>query len=293
MRLLGGRARARERAPGHRATASTCASPARSRFAGGVLGVFDCGLDMVDASRLEVVGDAGSLFLADPWHSRAARIEVRRPGGTEVHRACRPPIPYACELEDLAAAVRGERPHPFGRDDAVAQARTIDALYRSARVRRRRGALTLRYRRRARPWTADLRPLGIGEILDAGIKLFTAPLAHARAERRRPDPAGADPLRARHGVGRARAVRLHDERDRRGGGRGGGVPRRPGHRSLLLSLVSVAARHGGLLQGGRRRLPRAPSRTGAARCASPCGGSAGCSAWRSSAAPRRARARSR
>jgi hypothetical protein len=40
--------------------------------------------------------------------------------------------PYACELEDLAAAVRGERPHPFGREDAVGQARTIDALYRSA-----------------------------------------------------------------------------------------------------------------------------------------------------------------
>ena len=69
--------------------------------------------------------------MPDPWHSRAGRIEIVRPGGTEVVTV--PPTdPYACELEDFAAAVRGDRPHPFGRDDAVGQARTIAALYRSA-----------------------------------------------------------------------------------------------------------------------------------------------------------------
>jgi xylose dehydrogenase (NAD/NADP) len=100
-------------------------------FAGGVLGTFDCGFDMVERSELEVVGEHGTLHLSDPWHSRAARIEVRRPGGTEVIDI--PPAnPYACELEDFAAAVRGERPHPFGREDAVGQARAIAALYRSA-----------------------------------------------------------------------------------------------------------------------------------------------------------------
>ena len=100
-------------------------------LAGGVLGSFDCGLDMVARGELEVVGDAGSLFLPDPWHSRAPRIELRRPGGVET---IEPPAvdPYACELEDLAAAVRGERPHPFGRADAVGQARAIAALYRAA-----------------------------------------------------------------------------------------------------------------------------------------------------------------
>ena len=100
-------------------------------FAGGVLGSFDCGLDMVDRSALEVVGDAGSLFLSDPWHSRAPGIELRRPGGTEAVDVAAAD-PYACELEDLAAAVRGERPHPFGRADAVGQARAIAALYRAA-----------------------------------------------------------------------------------------------------------------------------------------------------------------
>ncbi|HKH16671.1 MAG TPA: Gfo/Idh/MocA family oxidoreductase [Solirubrobacteraceae bacterium] len=100
-------------------------------FAGGVLGSFDCGLDMVERSQLEVVGDAGSAFLPDPWHSRAARIELRRRAGTELVDVPAAD-PYACELEDLAAAVRGERAHPFGRADAVGQARAIAALYRAA-----------------------------------------------------------------------------------------------------------------------------------------------------------------
>jgi D-xylose 1-dehydrogenase (NADP+, D-xylono-1,5-lactone-forming) len=100
-------------------------------FPGAVLGSFDCGLDMADRSALEVIGDHGSLFLPDPWHSREPRIEVRRPDGTEVIEIPRKD-PYACELEDFAAAVRRERPHPYGREDAVGQARTIAALYRSA-----------------------------------------------------------------------------------------------------------------------------------------------------------------
>ena len=100
-------------------------------FAGGMLGSFDCGLDMVARSELELVGDSGSLFVSDPWHSRSAGIELRRPGGNEPI-AVPAADPYACELEDFAAAVRGERPHPFGRADAVGQARAIAALYRAA-----------------------------------------------------------------------------------------------------------------------------------------------------------------
>jgi predicted dehydrogenase len=101
-------------------------------FAGGALGVFDCGLDMVAQASLEVVGEAGSLYVADPWHSRAPGIELRRPDGSVERIEIEPVDPYACELEDFAAAVRGERPHPFGREDAVGQARTIAALYRAA-----------------------------------------------------------------------------------------------------------------------------------------------------------------
>jgi predicted dehydrogenase len=100
-------------------------------FAGGVLGSFDCGLDMVARHELEVVGDTGSLSLADPWHGRSPSIELRRPDGSETV-AVASANPYARELEDFAAAVRGEREHPFGRADAVGQAHTIAALYRAA-----------------------------------------------------------------------------------------------------------------------------------------------------------------
>jgi xylose dehydrogenase (NAD/NADP) len=101
------------------------------RFAGDVLGVLDCGIDMVPTAFLEVVGTKGSLFLGDPWHSRSTRIEIRRPGGKEVVEVP-PGDPYAAELTDFAAAVRGEREHPFGRADAVGQARAIAALYDAA-----------------------------------------------------------------------------------------------------------------------------------------------------------------
>jgi D-xylose 1-dehydrogenase (NADP+, D-xylono-1,5-lactone-forming) len=100
-------------------------------FPGGALGSFDCGLDMVARSALEVVGDTGSLLLADPWHGRAAGILLRRPDGDE-NVPVASANPYARELEDFAAAARGERAHPFGRADAVGQARTIAALYRAA-----------------------------------------------------------------------------------------------------------------------------------------------------------------
>jgi len=98
---------------------------------GGVVGSFDCGLDMVARSELELIGDAGSVFLPDPWHSRASRLELRRPDGTQTLEVA-VADPYSCELEDFAAAARGERAHPFGRADAVGQARTIAALYRAA-----------------------------------------------------------------------------------------------------------------------------------------------------------------
>ena len=100
-------------------------------FGGGVLGSFDCGLDMVGRHELEVVGDKASIVLADPWHGRSASIELRRPDGSEMIPVASA-NPYARELEDFAAAARGEREHPFGRTDAVGQARTIAALYRAA-----------------------------------------------------------------------------------------------------------------------------------------------------------------
>ncbi len=59
-------------------------------------------------------------------------IEVRREGGVE-RIEVEPVDSYGLELEDLSRAIRGEGTPLLGRADAVAQARVIDALFRSAR----------------------------------------------------------------------------------------------------------------------------------------------------------------
>ncbi|HEX2103785.1 MAG TPA: Gfo/Idh/MocA family oxidoreductase [Solirubrobacteraceae bacterium] len=102
------------------------------RFAGDVLGTLDCGLSFAAHDELEAIGDGGALFLDDPWHGREAVIEVRRPDGTTERVETGPANSYALELADFEAAVRGQRPPLLGREDAVAQARTIAAIYRSA-----------------------------------------------------------------------------------------------------------------------------------------------------------------
>jgi predicted dehydrogenase len=100
-------------------------------FPGDVLAHFDCGMDLPFRDELEVAGSDGTLFMDDPWHSRGPVIELRSPDGSLEQIEVEPADPYACELEDFAAAAAGERAHPFGREDAVGQARAIQALYES------------------------------------------------------------------------------------------------------------------------------------------------------------------
>jgi D-xylose 1-dehydrogenase (NADP+, D-xylono-1,5-lactone-forming) len=101
------------------------------RFPGDVLAHFDCGLSYAGGDQLEAVGSEGSVFLDDPWHGREAVIELRRDSGIE-RIEVGPANSYALELADFEAAVRGQRPPLLTRADAVAQARTIEALYTSA-----------------------------------------------------------------------------------------------------------------------------------------------------------------
>ena len=101
------------------------------RFDDGVLGVIDCGLDTYSRGELEVVGSEGRLLLADPWHANTPQIVVERGFERELVQTDAADS-YALELEDVAAAIAGERPPLLGRADALGQARTIEALYRSA-----------------------------------------------------------------------------------------------------------------------------------------------------------------
>ena len=100
-------------------------------FPDDVIAQFDCGFTLPMRDELEAVGSEGSIFLDDPWHCRNPVIEVRREGGVELIEL-EPVDSYRLELENLADAIRGDSELLLGRDDAVHQARAIDALYRSA-----------------------------------------------------------------------------------------------------------------------------------------------------------------
>jgi len=104
------------------------------RFAGDVHALFDCGTCLPNRDELEVIGTEGSLFLDDPWHANRPVIELRRDGETEPIEL-EPTDSYRLELENLADAIAGEAPLLLGREDALGQARTIEALFRSAESR--------------------------------------------------------------------------------------------------------------------------------------------------------------
>ena len=82
---------------------------ATARCPDDVLAHFDCGFAMPYRAGIEVHREDG-----------VERIDVPRADS------------YRLELENVADAVSGSAPLLLGRDDAVGQARAIDALYRSA-----------------------------------------------------------------------------------------------------------------------------------------------------------------
>jgi len=101
------------------------------RFPGDVLAQFDCGTCLPERDELEAIGSEGSLFLDDPWHCRTPVIELRR--DDKVERIALDPVDsYRLELENVSDAIRGEAPLLLGREDAVAQSRTLEALQHSA-----------------------------------------------------------------------------------------------------------------------------------------------------------------
>jgi D-xylose 1-dehydrogenase (NADP+, D-xylono-1,5-lactone-forming) len=101
------------------------------RLPSDVLAEIDCGLVLPVRDELEAIGEEGSIFLDDPWHCRTPVLEVRRDDGTERIELA-PEDSYRLQLENMSAAVRGRVKPLLGREDALGQARAIEALYRSA-----------------------------------------------------------------------------------------------------------------------------------------------------------------
>jgi D-xylose 1-dehydrogenase (NADP+, D-xylono-1,5-lactone-forming) len=98
------------------------------RFPNDVVGLFDASFTLPKRQRLEAVGEKGTLVLEAPWRSDwGGRVLL---DGEQVDV----PVtnPYERELSNMAAAIAGTAEPLLGRDDAVAQARVIEALYRSA-----------------------------------------------------------------------------------------------------------------------------------------------------------------
>jgi predicted dehydrogenase len=99
---------------------------------GGVAADFECAFVPPARGALVVTGEDGVLFVAEPWHPRSDGIELRRPDGETTQLSVPAADSYQLELENVSDAIRGEAPLLLGREDAVGQARVLEALYEAA-----------------------------------------------------------------------------------------------------------------------------------------------------------------
>jgi predicted dehydrogenase len=105
------------------------------RFAADVVAQFEASFLAPERQLLEVVGDEGVLRVEAPWRvDWGGDMTVERDGSKEIVRV-EQANSYTLELDNLADAIEGRAAPLLGRDDAVAQARVIEALYGAAASR--------------------------------------------------------------------------------------------------------------------------------------------------------------
>lgn len=103
------------------------------RHPGDVISQFEASFVAPSRQRLDVIGADGVLTMEAPWRADfGGGVTMTRGGEVEIVEVPRANA-YRLELENMADAAAGKVPALLGRDDAVWQARTIDALYASAR----------------------------------------------------------------------------------------------------------------------------------------------------------------
>jgi predicted dehydrogenase len=107
------------------------------RCADDVIGQFEASFRSPRRQRIEVVGDEGTITVEAPFRvDWGGAVLLARPDGDTLGEPEAVAVPrassYRLELENFADAAQGRGPQLLGREDAVGQARTIEALYRSA-----------------------------------------------------------------------------------------------------------------------------------------------------------------
>ena len=102
------------------------------RFPDDVVAQIEASFRAPERQYLGVVGEQGVLRAFAPWRvDWGGDLVLERDGSREVIPVDEPNS-YTLELENLADAVAGVAPARLGREDGIAQARVIDALYRAA-----------------------------------------------------------------------------------------------------------------------------------------------------------------
>jgi predicted dehydrogenase len=102
-----------------------------------VITQFDIGFDLPRRDELELIGTEGAIVVSDPWLCRGETVELRR----DERSKSRPVDPegrfalahdgydvYRIELDTVSEAIAGGAELPFGRTDAIDQARLLEAL---------------------------------------------------------------------------------------------------------------------------------------------------------------------
>jgi D-xylose 1-dehydrogenase (NADP+, D-xylono-1,5-lactone-forming) len=97
-----------------------------------VVAHLDCSFTTPRFQRIEAVGEEGSLVVEAPFRVDFGGDLVLVRDGTRDVVDVPEADSYVLQLENFAAACAGETPPLLGREDALGQARTIDALYRAA-----------------------------------------------------------------------------------------------------------------------------------------------------------------
>jgi xylose dehydrogenase (NAD/NADP) len=100
-----------------------------------VISLFDASVSLPARAEIEIFGEQGSLFVEDPWLCGHPGIEIRRED-TVQHIEVQTADSYRLEFENFSAAICGETQPRIGYEDALGQARTIEALLLSAREHR-------------------------------------------------------------------------------------------------------------------------------------------------------------